>query len=94
MYICICNKNVEIKLSAHDAFLELPSSDTLKIGRLESQVIYKILGAIKTKGLMYLYYFCTIPPSTIPLGLSISTNYHDTESLLLLLNVSCLVEKQ
>jgi hypothetical protein len=33
------NKNVDIKFSAHDAFLELPSSGTLKIERWESQII-------------------------------------------------------
>jgi hypothetical protein len=32
------NKNVDIILSAHDAFLEQPSSGTLKIERLESQI--------------------------------------------------------
>ena len=32
------NKNVDVKFSAHDAFLELPSSGTLKIERLESQI--------------------------------------------------------
>ena len=33
------NKDVDIKLSAHDAFLEKPSSGTLKIEILESQII-------------------------------------------------------
>ena len=33
------NKNVDIKFSAHDAFLELHSFGTLKIERLESQII-------------------------------------------------------
>jgi hypothetical protein len=33
------NKNVDIKFSAHDAFLEEPSSGTLKIERLGSQII-------------------------------------------------------
>ena len=32
-------KNVSIKLSAHDAFLEKPSSGLLKIQRLETQII-------------------------------------------------------
>ena len=32
-------KNVDIKFSAHDAFLEKPSSGTLKIEILESQII-------------------------------------------------------
>jgi hypothetical protein len=40
------NKNVDVKFSAHDTFLELPSSGTLKIERLESQII-KVLGANK-----------------------------------------------
>ena len=33
------NKNVDIKFSAHDAFQELPSSGTLKIERLEWEII-------------------------------------------------------
>jgi hypothetical protein len=33
------NKNVDIQMSEHESFLELPSSSTLKIGRLESQII-------------------------------------------------------
>ena len=45
MYKCICYKNVEIKLSAHDAFLE----GTLIIERLESQVILHF-GSNKNKG--------------------------------------------
>jgi hypothetical protein len=36
--------------TARDAFLELPPSGTLKIKRLESQII-KVLGAKKPKGL-------------------------------------------
>jgi len=35
------NKNVDIKFSAHDTFLEEPSLGTLKIERLESQIILK-----------------------------------------------------
>ena len=38
-----------MKFSAHDAFLEYPSSGTLKIERLERQ--NKVLGAINPKGL-------------------------------------------
>ena len=34
-----CNKNVDILFSAHDAFLESPSSDTLKIERFANQII-------------------------------------------------------
>jgi hypothetical protein len=34
------NKHVDIQMSEHESFLELPSSSTLKIGRLESQIIY------------------------------------------------------
>ena len=33
------NKNVDIKFSAHDAFLEKPLSGTLEIERLDSQII-------------------------------------------------------
>ena len=32
-------KNVDIKFSAHDAFLEYPSSGTLNIKKLESELI-------------------------------------------------------
>jgi hypothetical protein len=42
------NKNVDIKFSAHDAFLESPSSGTLKIERLESQIIWSF-GSNKIK---------------------------------------------
>jgi hypothetical protein len=35
----LCTKIVDIKLSAHDTFLEKPSSGTLKIERLESGII-------------------------------------------------------
>jgi hypothetical protein len=41
-------KNVDIKLSARDTFLELPSSDTFKIERLENQLIQSF-GSNKTK---------------------------------------------
>ena len=34
------NKNVDIKFSAHDTFLEQPLSGALKIERLDSQIIY------------------------------------------------------
>jgi len=33
------NKNVDIKIGAHDAFLEKPSPGNLKIKRLERQII-------------------------------------------------------
>ena len=33
------NKNVDIKFSAHDMFLEQPSSNTLKVERLENKII-------------------------------------------------------
>ena len=39
MEIRCINSNVNVKLSAHPEFLELPSSGTLKIERLESQII-------------------------------------------------------
>jgi hypothetical protein len=35
----LCTKNVDIKLSTHNTFLEKPSSGTLKIERLESEII-------------------------------------------------------
>jgi hypothetical protein len=44
-----CNKNVDIKFSAHDMFLEQPSSGTLEIEKLESQII-KGLGTNKICG--------------------------------------------
>jgi len=52
MYICsFQNKYVDIKFSVHNEFLEEPSSGTLKIAILESQLILKCLAAIKPKGL-------------------------------------------
>ena len=42
-------ENVDIKFSAHNAFLEKPSSGKLKTERLESQVIFKVFGSNKTK---------------------------------------------
>jgi hypothetical protein len=45
------NKNVDIKFSAHDTFLEWPSSDILKIERLKSPKIHKCLGEINPNGL-------------------------------------------
>ena len=45
------NKTHDIKFSAHNMFLEYPSSVTLKIERLENKIILKILGASKSKGL-------------------------------------------
>ena len=45
--VAVLNKNVDIKFGAHDAFLEYPSSGTLKIERLECQIF---LGAIKPTG--------------------------------------------
>jgi len=42
------NKNVDIKFSAHDALLEKPSSGTLKIDRLENQIIQSF-GGNKTR---------------------------------------------
>jgi hypothetical protein len=47
----IWNKNVDIKFSAHNVFLEQPSSSTLKVERLENQIILYVLGASKPKGL-------------------------------------------
>jgi hypothetical protein len=35
----MCNKNVDIKFSVHDTFLEYPSSGTLKAKILENQII-------------------------------------------------------
>ena len=45
-------RNVDIKFSAHDAFLESPSSRTLNVERLENKIILeKKLRAIKPKEL-------------------------------------------
>jgi hypothetical protein len=41
IYTYHINNNVDVQFSAHDAFLEYPSSDTLKFKRLESQIISK-----------------------------------------------------
>jgi hypothetical protein len=43
------SKNVDIKFSAHNPFLEESSSGTLKIERLESQII-ESFGSNKTTG--------------------------------------------
>ena len=43
------NKNVDIKFSVHDVFLEYPSSSTLKAEIFESQIILKSLGERKPK---------------------------------------------
>jgi hypothetical protein len=50
---CILRYEVKtyIKVSAHETFLEWPSSDTLKIDRLESQIIWNSLRARKLKDL-------------------------------------------
>jgi len=45
--ILIENKSVDIKFSVHDAFLELPSSGTVKVERLENKIILKFLEAIQ-----------------------------------------------
>jgi hypothetical protein len=49
MLHCFSNENVDIKLSAHDTFLEYPSSGMHKIERLESQIILNFRSN-KTKG--------------------------------------------
>ena len=43
----IYNKNVDIKFSAHYAFLEPLSSGTLKVEKLQGQIILKSLGSLK-----------------------------------------------
>ena len=45
-------KNVDIKYSAHDTFLESPSSRTLKNKIIESTMSLKSLGARKPNGLI------------------------------------------
>ena len=40
VYLFCVNENVDIKFSAHDAFLEKPSSSTIKAKIFENQVIY------------------------------------------------------
>jgi len=35
-----CIKNLDITFSAHDAFMEYSSSGTLKVERLESQIMF------------------------------------------------------
>ena len=52
------NRNVDINFSAHDAFLESPSSGTLKIEKLEHHIILKSFGAIRPKGLNRLANIC------------------------------------
>jgi len=46
-YTNICHKNVDIKLNMHNTILEQPSSGTLKVERLENQIILKALRASK-----------------------------------------------
>ena len=48
-FLCQCNKNVDIKFSAHDSFLQKLSSGTLKLKIFENQIILKYLGARKPK---------------------------------------------
>ena len=52
------NENVDIKISVDDACLEKPSSGTLRIERLESQIRLSCFGAIKTKGLSSIDKIC------------------------------------
>ena len=51
--ICKINEYIKKKISfsVHNEFLEEPSSGTLKIERLESQIILKVLRASKPKDL-------------------------------------------
>jgi len=63
MFECHCKKNqkknVDIKFNAHDTFLKLPSSGTLKVEKLENQIcFFKSFGAIKTKGLNRITKIC------------------------------------
>jgi len=44
------NKNVDIAYSSHNAFLEKPSSGTLKAKKLESQIFFLTFGGITPKG--------------------------------------------
>jgi hypothetical protein len=44
------NKNVDIKFSAYDSFLESSSTGTFKVERLDIQIMQRFVGAIKTKG--------------------------------------------
>jgi hypothetical protein len=47
----VMNKSLDFKLSAHDALMDYPSTGTLKIERIGSQIIKKCFGAIQPKGL-------------------------------------------
>jgi len=51
LFLKFRNKNIDIKFSVHDTFLESPSSGMLKVERLKNQIILKSLRAIKPKGL-------------------------------------------
>jgi hypothetical protein len=44
------NENLDIKFSAHYAFLEKPSLGTLKVKRVGSQIIVKYIAARNPKG--------------------------------------------
>ena len=52
------NDNVDIKISVDSACLENPSSGTLRIERLESQISLSCFGAIKTNGLSSIDKIC------------------------------------
>jgi hypothetical protein len=47
----LISKNVNIKISSHDAFLDKPSSGALKVEKLENQIILNVLGESKPKSL-------------------------------------------
>ena len=51
---CLCkstyHKNVDIKFSAHDAFLELPSSGKAQYRNIGKPNHIKVFGSNKTKG--------------------------------------------
>ena len=58
MFFFPANKKVDIKFSAHDAFLEQLSSGTLKAKILESQIIKKISLGGKSKRRNRIVKFC------------------------------------
>ena len=60
----IKSKNLDIKVSGNDSFLESPSSGTLKVKRLESQIILKSLGGFGTDMVYYCFshYYGVLTP--------------------------------
>jgi hypothetical protein len=49
--ITYINKNVDIEFSVHNFFLEYPPSGTLKMERLENQIIKVLVAGVTKRGI-------------------------------------------